>query len=69
MSAIKQASSKLETKTIKSGNVTIVIHSNLVNMSSEERKHWFQKEQENKNPILMRLNEVIHKINMEVSAN
>ncbi|MCC2414267.1 hypothetical protein ACFLKZ_27550 [Bacillus paranthracis] len=68
MSVIKQTSSDKDTKTIKSGNVTIVIHSNLVNMSSEERKHWFQKEQENKNPVLMRLNEVIHKINMELST-
>ncbi|WAI24403.1 MAG: hypothetical protein NRZ51_04505 [Bacillus paranthracis] len=69
MSVIKQTSSDKDTKTIRSGNVTITIHSNLVNMSSEERKHWFQKEQENKNPVLMKLNEVIHKINMELSTN
>ena len=69
MSVIKQTSSDKDTKTIKSGNVTIVIHSNLVNMSSEERKHWFKKEQENKNTVLMKLNEVIHKINMELSTN
>ncbi|GAB6425883.1 TPA: hypothetical protein ACOQ31_005609 [Bacillus cereus] len=69
MSAIRQASSDKETKILKSGNVTITIHSNLVNMSSEERKYWFQKEQENKNPVLMKLNEVIHKINMELSTN
>ncbi|PGT60346.1 hypothetical protein COD86_29805 [Bacillus cereus] len=67
MSVIKQISSDKDTKTIKSGNVTIIIHSNLVNMSPEERKRWFEKEQENKNPILMRLNEIIHKINMELS--
>ncbi|MBR9658789.1 hypothetical protein AAWP21_26175 [Bacillus anthracis] len=69
MSAIRQVSSDKETKIFKSGNVTITIHSNLVNMSSEERKHWFKKEQENKNPVLMKLNEVIHKINMELSTN
>ncbi|EJS72933.1 hypothetical protein [Bacillus cereus] len=69
MSVIKQASSAKETKTFKSGNVTITIHSNLVNMSPEERKHWFEKEQENRNPVLMKLNEVIHKINMELSTN
>lgn len=69
MSVIKQVSSDKDTKTFKSGDATIIIHSNLVNMSSEERKSWFQKEQENKNPVLMRLNEVIHKINMELSTN
>ncbi|MBJ8037037.1 MULTISPECIES: hypothetical protein [Bacillus cereus group] len=69
MSALRQTYSEKESKTYKSGKATITIHSNLVNMSSEERKHWFQKEQENKNPILMKLNEIIHKINMELSSN
>ncbi|PGT60352.1 hypothetical protein COD86_29835 [Bacillus cereus] len=59
----------MDSKTIKSGQVTIVIHSNLVNMSPTERREWFEKEQERKNPILMRLNEVIHKINKSIALS
>ncbi|EJR11179.1 hypothetical protein LKL81_27150 [Bacillus paranthracis] len=57
----------MDSKTFKSGQVTIVIHSNLVHMTPDERREWFQKEQERKNPVLMKLNEIIHKINKEVA--
>lgn len=69
MSALRHASCEKESKTYQSGKATITIHSNLVNMSSEERSRWFQKEMENENPILMRVNEVINKINMDLSTN
>ncbi|MBJ8037041.1 MULTISPECIES: hypothetical protein [Bacillus cereus group] len=59
----------MESKTYKSGQVTIVIHSNLVNMESSERREWFQRELDNENPILMQLNDVIDKINKEWVSN
>jgi len=59
----------MESKTYKSGQVTIVIHSNLVNMESSERREWFQRELDNENPILMQLNDVIDRINKEWVSN
>lgn len=59
----------MDSKTYQSGQVTIVIHSNLVNMESNERRQWFQRELDNENPILIRLNDVINQINKELSLN
>lgn len=59
----------MDSKTYKSGQVTIVIHSNLVNMESNERREWFQRELDNENPILIKLNDVIDLINKELSLN
>lgn len=43
----------------KIGNTTIIIHSPLVLMSSEERKHWFENECEKSNPILRQIAEAV----------
>ncbi|MBR9658794.1 hypothetical protein [Bacillus cereus] len=56
----------MDSKTYQSGQVTIVIHSNLVNMESIERREWFQRELDNENPILVKLNEVINQINKDL---
>jgi hypothetical protein len=43
----------------KIGNTTIIIHSPLVLMTSEERKQWFKDEWEKGNPILMQIADAV----------
>jgi hypothetical protein len=43
----------------KIGNTTIIIHSPLVVMTSEERKQWFKDEWEKGNPILMQIADAV----------
>ncbi|MRX56729.1 hypothetical protein GJU41_22560 [Bacillus idriensis] len=42
------------------GNTTIIVHSPLVVMSSEERKQWFRDEWEKGNPILKEIAAAVH---------
>lgn len=42
----------MPSKEYKFGNTTVIIHSKLVNMTSEERREWFEREWENGNPWL-----------------
>ncbi|MBE7135163.1 hypothetical protein FT642_26695 [Bacillus paranthracis] len=59
----------MDSKTYQSGQVTIVIHSNLVNMESNERREWFQRELDNENPVLVKLNDVINRINKDLISD
>lgn len=42
-------------KKFKIGNTTVVIHSQLVLMSADERKEWYRKEWEKGNPVLKQI--------------
>lgn len=39
-------------KEFKFGNSTVVIHSPLVDITSDERREWYRKEQAKGNPVL-----------------
>lgn len=41
------------------GNSTIIIHSPLVAMNSEQRKNWFESEWEKGNPVLKEIAEAV----------
>ena len=42
----------MPSKEYKLGNTTVIIHSRLVNMTSDERREWFKSEWEKGNPWL-----------------
>lgn len=42
-------------KEYKSGNTTVVIHSQLALLSPTEQKEWFEKEWEKGNPVLKQI--------------
>lgn len=44
----------------KIGNTTVIIHSPLVEMTSEERSNWFNREWENSNPILKEIAQAVN---------
>lgn len=46
-------------KEIISGNTKIVIHSDLANLSEEEKKQWFETEKAKGNPILKQITEAM----------
>jgi hypothetical protein len=46
-------------KAFQYGNTTVIIHSPLVLMTSEERKKWFKDEWEKGNPILMQIADAV----------
>lgn len=47
------------------GNTKVIVHSKLVNMTSEERKKWFEKEWEKGNPVLKNIVRVMNEIKEE----
>ncbi|TES56209.1 hypothetical protein E2L07_05580 [Halalkalibacterium halodurans] len=52
----------MDSKTMKLGNSTVTVYSNLVNMSPEERKEWFDREWANGNSVLKDMAGVISEI-------
>ncbi len=43
---------QMDSKEFKFGNSTVIVHSNLVYMSKQERQEWFEKEWQKENPVL-----------------
>jgi hypothetical protein len=46
-------------KEFKFGNTTVVIHSDLVLKSEEEKKQWFEEEKAKGNPVLKQITEAM----------
>ncbi|MGF6951026.1 hypothetical protein QF028_003531 [Neobacillus sp. B4I6] len=44
---------------IKVGNTTGIIHSELMRLTSDERRQWFEKEAERGNPVLLELQRLV----------
>lgn len=53
---------------MKIGNTTATVHSNLVNMSKEERKEWFDRELAAGNHVLMQMAAVISRLSSTKEA-
>ncbi|AZU61009.1 hypothetical protein [Neobacillus mesonae] len=47
-------------KEFKFGNATVIIHSPLVHMSSEERRAWYQDEMAKGNPVLKEIAQAVN---------
>jgi hypothetical protein len=47
-------------KEFKFGNTTVIIHSPLANMTSEERREWYKKEMERGNPVLKEIEKAVN---------
>lgn len=43
----------------KFGYTTVIIHSELGRLTAQEKKEWFEREVQNKNPILMNIQRAI----------
>ncbi|WP_394136888.1 hypothetical protein [Cytobacillus oceanisediminis] len=43
----------------KFGDATVIIHSELGRLTAQEKKEWFEREIEKKNPILMNIQRAI----------
>jgi hypothetical protein len=46
-------------KELKFGNTTVIVYSNLVTMTSDERRQWYKNEWEKGNPVLKKIAEAM----------
>lgn len=46
--------------TMKSGNATLIIHSDLMKLTEEEREQWFEDEMAKGNPILLNIAKTVN---------
>lgn len=42
----------MDSKEFQSGNATIIVHSPLARMTEEQRKAWYKKQWERRNPLM-----------------
>jgi hypothetical protein len=47
-------------KEFKFGNTTVIIHSPLANMTSEERREWYREEMAKGNPVLKEIAQAVN---------
>jgi hypothetical protein len=59
---VSKGDEHMDSKTMKLGNSTVTVYSNLVNMTPSERKEWFDREWANGNSVLKDMAGVISEI-------
>ncbi|MBD8135759.1 hypothetical protein IFR10_09420 [Bacillus sp. CFBP 13597] len=52
-------------KTYRSGNTTMIVHSNLLKMSEEDAKQWVREQRAAGNPDLLALGRLVTEIYLE----